>query len=69
MASPSKIVVANEEKDKLAQALAKLSDADRQIVHWRNYERLAFASIGENLNCSAEAGRNAGRASWFICRS
>ena len=57
MASPSKIVVANEEKDKLAQALAKLSYADRQIILWRNYERLAFASIGENLNCSVEAAR------------
>ena len=57
IASPSKIAVANEEKDKLAQALAKLSDADRQIILWRNYDRLAFASIGEKLNCSAEAAR------------
>lgn len=55
--SPSKIVVATEDREELQRALAKLSATDQQVIQWRNYELESFEEIGKRLDKSAEAAR------------
>ena len=56
-ASPSSEVAAAERDARLAQALARLPEQYRQVVTWRNYERLSFAEIGRRTGRTAEAAR------------
>jgi RNA polymerase sigma-70 factor (ECF subfamily) len=56
-ASPSSIVGAREQDAALAAALECLPDHYRQIIEWRNYDRLEFEVIGQRLGRSAEAAR------------
>jgi len=41
----------------LNQAVEGLPQVERQVIEWRNYERLSFAAIGERLGRSEEAAR------------
>jgi RNA polymerase sigma-70 factor (ECF subfamily) len=55
--TPSEQAIAREEEIALHRALAALDEADRQLVHWRSFERLPFEEIGRRLGCSADAAR------------
>jgi RNA polymerase sigma-70 factor (ECF subfamily) len=55
--SPSGQAQARERDEELRSALDRLPEATRQIIHWRNYERLTFEEIGRRLDKSAEAVR------------
>jgi RNA polymerase sigma-70 factor (ECF subfamily) len=55
--SPSGQAQARERDEELQSALARMPEATRQIIHWRNYERLTFEEIGRRLDKSAEAVR------------
>lgn len=56
-ASPSSEMAAQEQDLALRRALDQLSEPLRQVVQWRNYERLSFEEIGQRLGRSAEAAR------------
>lgn len=55
--SPSGIVLAREKDAAIERAVARLPDEYRQVIVWRNRERLSYAEIGALLNRSAEAAR------------
>lgn len=55
--TPSAIAVTRERHDRLCEALAKLPEAQRQLIVWRNYDLLAFEEIGQRLAKSANAAR------------
>lgn len=55
--SPGAMVCASEQTETLRHALQQLPEHYRQVIDWRNYERLSFAVIGERLGKSAEAAR------------
>ena len=55
--SPSSMIAATERDAALQEALARLPDPYRQVVQWRNYDRLTFEAIGERLGRSAAAAR------------
>jgi RNA polymerase sigma-70 factor (ECF subfamily) len=55
--SPSSLVAAEEEDAALRRVLEQLPEGYRQIVMWRNYDRLPFDEIGRRLGRSAEAAR------------
>jgi len=55
--SPSASLQRQERDLALAAALARLPDDYRQVIAWRNYERLSFQEIGERLQRSHEAAR------------
>lgn len=55
--SPSSHARANENADRLAVALARLPDDQRQVLHLRHQERLSFGEIGQRMGRSAEAIR------------
>jgi RNA polymerase sigma-70 factor (ECF subfamily) len=57
MPSPSDGAIAAEEQAALHRALAQLSELHRQVIEWRNYERLPFAEIGDRLGRTEEAAR------------
>jgi RNA polymerase sigma-70 factor (ECF subfamily) len=55
--SPSAEALAREEDQALHDALGRLPEPYRQVIHWRNYERLSFEQVGQRLGRSAEAAR------------
>jgi len=55
--SPSGHALRNELLQAMESALDRLPDHYRQAVVWRHQEQLAFAEIGQRLNCSTEAAR------------
>jgi RNA polymerase sigma-70 factor (ECF subfamily) len=55
--SPSAEAIRQEELGALEQAVGQLPEHYRQIIHWRNWERLSFEEIGERSGRSAEAAR------------
>ena len=55
--SPSGQAIAREELSGLERALEKLPEHYRQVVQWRNWERLSFEEIGRRSGRSAEAAR------------
>jgi RNA polymerase sigma-70 factor (ECF subfamily) len=55
--SPSSLAAAREQDAALRQALERLPEEYRQVVTWRNYDRLPFDEIGRRLGRSAEAAR------------
>jgi RNA polymerase sigma-70 factor (ECF subfamily) len=57
--SPSARLMLAEQLEQLQQALQRLPEASRQLIQWRNYERLTFKQIGDRLDISAEAARKA----------
>jgi RNA polymerase sigma-70 factor (ECF subfamily) len=52
-----KTLIAEEEHQALQLALKQLSETQRQVIQWRNYELLSFEEIGQRLERSAEAAR------------
>jgi RNA polymerase sigma-70 factor (ECF subfamily) len=56
-ASPSARVLAQEQEEQLEKALAQLPEHYRQVIRWRNDERLTFGEIGQRLGSSEEAAR------------
>jgi RNA polymerase sigma-70 factor (ECF subfamily) len=55
--SPSEVVIAREETEELERALARLPDHYRQVIRWRNNERVSWEEIGQRLGTSGEAAR------------
>lgn len=55
--SPGSDLIAREEAGEVRQALARLTEDYRQVILWRNWERLSFEEIGQRLGRSAEAAR------------
>jgi RNA polymerase sigma-70 factor (ECF subfamily) len=55
--SPSAQALARERDQALHEALSKLPEQYRQVIHLRNYERLSFEEVGQQLGRSAEAAR------------
>lgn len=55
--SPSSLVMQSEQLDALQAAMGRLPEHYRNVVVWRNYDRLPFDVIGERLERSAEAAR------------
>jgi RNA polymerase sigma-70 factor (ECF subfamily) len=55
--SPSSVVTDAEQDAALQGALERLPEPYRQVVLWRNYDRLPFEEIGRRLDRSAEAAR------------
>lgn len=55
--SPGSQLVAEEEDAALARALDHLSAEHRDVIAWRNFERLSFEEIGRRLGRSAGAAR------------
>ena len=55
--SPSAQAQAHEQDQALHEAISKLPEQYRQVIHLRNYERLSFEEVGQRLGRSAEAAR------------
>jgi RNA polymerase sigma-70 factor (ECF subfamily) len=55
--SPSEACRATEDEAALRTALARLSEADRQVIELRSLRGLSFVEMGEQLSKSAEAAR------------
>lgn len=55
--TPSALIAAHEQDLALSRALDRLPDHYRQVVIWRNYERLEFEVIGQRLGRTPEAAR------------
>ena len=55
--SPSRQEQAREQHEALEDALRRLPEHYRQVLHLRTQEELTFAQVGEQLRCSAEAVR------------
>jgi RNA polymerase sigma-70 factor (ECF subfamily) len=54
-ASPSQVAMHEEERASLVQALADLSDVDREILAMRHFERLSLAETAQLLGISESA--------------
>jgi RNA polymerase sigma-70 factor (ECF subfamily) len=57
--SPSDQAILAEQLRQLRQAVERLPEASRQLIRWRNVERLTFREIGDRLGSSADAARKA----------
>jgi RNA polymerase sigma-70 factor (ECF subfamily) len=55
--TPSAEASAREKSAALHLALAQLPEHYRQVIRWRNWEKLSFAEIGERTGRSADAAR------------
>jgi RNA polymerase sigma-70 factor (ECF subfamily) len=55
--TPGAAAIAKEEARQLNDAMSRLSSEHRQVLQLRNWEQLAFAEIGKQMNRSSEAAR------------
>lgn len=55
--TPSSRAMLAEEIQLLEKALSRLSDFHRQLIQWRNYERLSFKEIAARLDCTPDTAR------------
>ena len=55
--TPSRLLAAAEELDRLAAALARLPKHYQCVIQWRNTERKSFDEIGKTLDRSPDAAR------------
>jgi RNA polymerase sigma factor (sigma-70 family) len=60
-AEPAECAIAREQELRLRMAMELLSERDRQLLVWREWEKLPFAAIGIRLDVDAEAARAASR--------
>lgn len=58
---PDERAMAIEQESRLRLALELLSERDRRLLLWREWEKLSFAEIGALLGVDAEAARGAER--------
>jgi RNA polymerase sigma-70 factor (ECF subfamily) len=54
---PGRAVLARERADRVREALGRLPEAQRAVVHLHRYEELSFAEIGRALGISEGAAR------------
>jgi RNA polymerase sigma-70 factor (ECF subfamily) len=54
---PDADLIARERDQALADAIQRLPEHYRQVIVWRNYDRLSFAEIGTRTQRSEEAAR------------
>ena len=57
--SPGSAAIAREEARALHEALSRLPEEARQVIYWKNWERLSFEEIGRRTGRSADAARKA----------
>jgi RNA polymerase sigma-70 factor (ECF subfamily) len=55
--TPSALVAAREEREQVRQALARLPDAEHQVLVLRTFHQLSFEDIGKRLDRSPDAAR------------
>jgi RNA polymerase sigma-70 factor, ECF subfamily len=55
--TPSGQAMAHEQDEALRQAVEELPENYRQVIRWRNYERLSFEEIAQRLDRTAGAAR------------
>jgi len=55
--TPSKVLSAREEEERLLAALEQLRPRDKQVIELRNFERQSFSEIGVALQLSAGSAR------------
>jgi RNA polymerase sigma-70 factor (ECF subfamily) len=55
--SPSKVAARHEQKERLYQAMAELTESERRVIELRNWQRLPFAEIGQQMDRSTDAAR------------
>jgi len=55
--TPSAWMLAQEEAERLRQAMRQLPDEYQQVLELRNWQDMAFADIGSRMNRSPEAAR------------
>ncbi|MFM7151263.1 MAG: sigma-70 family RNA polymerase sigma factor [Gemmataceae bacterium] len=55
--SPRAQLIAREITSRVQECLAKLPEADQQVLIWRNYDLCSFAEIGRRLGKTEEAAR------------
>lgn len=60
-ADPAEAVVRREQEVRLRLALELLTERDRQLLVWREWEKLPFGEIGDRLGMDPEAARGATR--------
>lgn len=53
--NPLEELLVREDRRLVADAMKRLNDSDRQIIHWRYFEDLRFAKIGKRLDISEDA--------------
>jgi RNA polymerase sigma-70 factor (ECF subfamily) len=53
----SDVMIAQEEQAAVCAALVRLPDVYRDVIEWRNRDRLSFEEIGKKLDRSADASR------------
>lgn len=58
LTSPSTAVSRDEEMARLAQAVADLPEAQRQLIQWRQNENLSHAEIANKLGITVETSRH-----------
>jgi len=57
--SPSRHAILREEASCLVEAMDRLPERARQLVHWRHQEHCSFEEIGRRLGVSSDAARMA----------
>jgi RNA polymerase sigma factor (sigma-70 family) len=60
-APPDEHAIAREQETRLRMGMELLGERDRQLLVWREWEKLPFAEIGARLGLDAEAARGATR--------
>lgn len=55
--TPSRILDADDEQTRLHQAMRQLPEDHQKVIQLRNWELLAFATIGQRMDRSEEAAR------------
>ncbi len=55
--TPSALIVAQEERERVQAALGRLPDDQQQVLVLRTWQQLPFEEIGRNMNRSTDAAR------------
>jgi RNA polymerase sigma-70 factor (ECF subfamily) len=55
--SPSTAAADREQEERLYRAMRRLPDIERQVLELRNWQRMPFAEIGQQMDRSSEAAR------------
>lgn len=55
--SPSAVASQHEQEERLYRAMAELSEPEQRVIQLRNWQRLPFAEIGQQMDRSTDAAR------------